>query len=539
VAGSSTANRSTKAATLEIQVSSELSKLHGHPFSPTVSVDRPYLSSSFREALASLYYGLEYGTRVLLLSAEGGVGKTTVLRYWERRIQQRGRTLFVSSNADNAFDALQNLMVEIGGSAPGDLKATGFQTDDIPRTLATSGKLFILLLDFNEDSAGSTLEVLNHLTKLESFKTGSLRIVIALPDNVAEDLRSSEFANDIQRVPLAPLKASEVDGYIEHRLRTVGWRGGPLFTSRGYAAIAEGSSGKPSIINEICSKLLEKLSESENGSSDTQDRNQKIPLDQPFVDSVLSVKTPAGTEPSHNVIDQGASRTPQPSRRAATIVGIVLILVIAIAGFWYEIATKANSAKRLSSNPIPTPVAAPHAAIPQDSTVAPLPGAAHETTAKNAAVNTAPFSAVAVHVAETPRAVSPSPAAVSVKDAGYSGPVDQQGPKFSSTPLAGNTSASAIATLSSAPDQTQPTHTAIASGEAPRSAEQAGAVKPRLENMAAYEIRLGDTYMKRGEYDKALFRFSRALAFTPDDQEAQEKIKRARRAKTAEENVLQ
>ena len=57
--------------------------------------------------------------------------------------------------------------------------------------------------------------------------------------------------------------------------------------------------------------------------------------------------------------------------------------------------------------------------------------------------------------------------------------------------------------------------------------------------MAAHEIKLGDTYMRRGEYDKALFSFSRALAFAPNDQEAREKLKRAVHAKTAEENVLQ
>ena len=57
--------------------------------------------------------------------------------------------------------------------------------------------------------------------------------------------------------------------------------------------------------------------------------------------------------------------------------------------------------------------------------------------------------------------------------------------------------------------------------------------------MAAYEIRLGDAYMNLGDYDKALGSFSRAIAFAPDNKEAEEKIKRARRAKAAEEDILQ
>jgi Tetratricopeptide repeat len=63
-------------------------------------------------------------------------------------------------------------------------------------------------------------------------------------------------------------------------------------------------------------------------------------------------------------------------------------------------------------------------------------------------------------------------------------------------------------------------------------------VKQRVQDIAADQIRLGDAYMHMGDYDKALRSFSRAIAFAPDNQEAQEKMKRAR-TKAAEENVLQ
>jgi cytochrome c-type biogenesis protein CcmH/NrfG len=57
--------------------------------------------------------------------------------------------------------------------------------------------------------------------------------------------------------------------------------------------------------------------------------------------------------------------------------------------------------------------------------------------------------------------------------------------------------------------------------------------------MAADEIKLGDAYMKIGDYDNALESFSRAIGLAPDNKEAEEKVKRARRAKTAEEDILQ
>jgi tetratricopeptide (TPR) repeat protein len=63
-------------------------------------------------------------------------------------------------------------------------------------------------------------------------------------------------------------------------------------------------------------------------------------------------------------------------------------------------------------------------------------------------------------------------------------------------------------------------------------------VRERVQEIAADQIRLGDAYMHMGDYDKALRSFSRAIAFAPDNQKAQEKMKRAR-TKAAEENVLQ
>jgi hypothetical protein len=56
--------------------------------------------------------------------------------------------------------------------------------------------------------------------------------------------------------------------------------------------------------------------------------------------------------------------------------------------------------------------------------------------------------------------------------------------------------------------------------------------------VAAYEIRLGDAYMNVGEYNYALSSFSTAIAYSPGNKEAEEKLERARRAKATEANIL-
>lgn len=62
-------------------------------------------------------------------------------------------------------------------------------------------------------------------------------------------------------------------------------------------------------------------------------------------------------------------------------------------------------------------------------------------------------------------------------------------------------------------------------------------VSPSAQDMADFEIRLGDTYMNLGDYEQALKRFSTAIRLEPYNKEAEERLERAHRAKLAEEKL--
>jgi hypothetical protein len=55
---------------------------------------------------------------------------------------------------------------------------------------------------------------------------------------------------------LGPLDAGETRGYIEHRLRTVGWQGNPGFDDEAFAALHRFAGGIPRRINTTCDRLL-------------------------------------------------------------------------------------------------------------------------------------------------------------------------------------------------------------------------------------------------------------------------------------------
>jgi general secretion pathway protein A len=55
---------------------------------------------------------------------------------------------------------------------------------------------------------------------------------------------------------LGPLDSDETRGYIEHRLRTVGWQGNPGFDDAAFDALHRFAGGIPRRLNTTCDRLL-------------------------------------------------------------------------------------------------------------------------------------------------------------------------------------------------------------------------------------------------------------------------------------------
>src|SRR5881296_4231644 len=70
-------------------------KLREQPFGVTPDPRYLYLSSTHKEALASLYYGVEAGRGFLALIAKPGMGKTTLLFHLLEKFRSSARTAFL------------------------------------------------------------------------------------------------------------------------------------------------------------------------------------------------------------------------------------------------------------------------------------------------------------------------------------------------------------------------------------------------------------------------------------------------------------
>jgi signal transduction histidine kinase len=87
---------------------------------------------------------------------------------------------------------------------------------------------------------------------LQSFLVGQpeLRDLLRAPD--MQQLRQRIIAS----YHLGPMDAAETRGYVEHRLRHVGWKDDPAFEEAAFEAIHTETAGVPRRINQLCNRLL-------------------------------------------------------------------------------------------------------------------------------------------------------------------------------------------------------------------------------------------------------------------------------------------
>lgn len=220
-----------------------------------------YSSKGHRRAMAYLQYGLHQGEGFLVVTGEIGAGKTLL-----------ARTLVEKFGSPNL------LMAQV--------VSTQLEADDLLGTVAAAfelpedrnkghllrklenfflarhkqGKRTILLIDEVQNLPHRSLEELRMLsnfqhkekTLLQSFLLGQPEFRMTLQRPELEQLRQRITAS----YHLGPIDGAEIEAYIVHRLKTVGWTGDPSFASEMFPVIHRHTGGIPRKINHLCDRLL-------------------------------------------------------------------------------------------------------------------------------------------------------------------------------------------------------------------------------------------------------------------------------------------
>jgi general secretion pathway protein A len=235
--------------------------LREQPFGVTPDPRFLHLTRAHREALASLYYGIESGCGFLALIAKPGMGKTTLLFHLLEKFRGNACTAFLFQTQCSSREFMRFLLAELGAET--DDQDFVHMHDEFNKLLlreARAGKRLIIVVDEAQNLDSSVLETIRLLSDFETPRAKLLQIILAGQPELADKLASRKLAQLRQRVSLfnglSPLSIDESRNYIDHRLRVAGYSGGSLFAPEAMQVIAQFTEGIPRNINNFCFSAL-------------------------------------------------------------------------------------------------------------------------------------------------------------------------------------------------------------------------------------------------------------------------------------------
>ena len=286
--------------------------LKGRPFQLTPDPAFYFESLTHRKALSYLGYGLAQGEGFVVITGEVGAGKSTLVAHLMSTIDPARLTAaqVVTSKLDS--EELVHVVAQAFGLLiEGHDKATALGAiEGFLHEEARAGRRCLLIVD---ESQNLSIGALEELRMLSNFQLGShpllQTLLLGQPEFRETLLEHPQLEQLRQRVIAAhhldAMESTEVQPYIEHRMKCVGWEGNPAFDQRVFAEIYTASGGVPRRINQIVNRLLLL------GAVDQRTRIDGVMLSQ-----VLSELTEDGTLSLMRQPSKAHGNTPIPVRES-------------------------------------------------------------------------------------------------------------------------------------------------------------------------------------------------------------------------------
>lgn len=235
--------------------------LQQQPFDVTPDPAYLYFSPSHRTALNSLKEGIEHFRGFMMLIADPGMGKTTLLNKLMEELAESARVVFLFQTQCTSRELLCFILNEL------EVDHTGMDVVAMHRALNQAlleemlrGRRFVLVVDEAQNLSEPVLETIRLLSDFETTHSKLIQIVLAGQPQLADTLKRASLVQLRQRIAalsnLKALNAAQTAEYVDHRLHAAGWSGQSIFTSDALEAIAGLSGGVPRSINNLCFNAL-------------------------------------------------------------------------------------------------------------------------------------------------------------------------------------------------------------------------------------------------------------------------------------------
>jgi general secretion pathway protein A len=233
--------------------------LREKPFSILPDPDLIYWCQNHRLAFAMLEFGVMNSAGFTVITGEIGCGKTTLVRYLLRRLDEHVTACLISNTPRSPDGLLPWVMMSLNLPFEASYPALFKQFQKFLRDQFSKGRRTILIVDEAQNLSLEALEELRMQSNINTDKQQFLQVILVGQPQLKDMLRAPQMLQFAQRVSsdfhLRPLNGDEVREYIDFRLRAVGSRR-ELFTSEACRLVAETSHGIPRTINILCDTAL-------------------------------------------------------------------------------------------------------------------------------------------------------------------------------------------------------------------------------------------------------------------------------------------
>jgi general secretion pathway protein A len=239
----------------------EFYQLTERPFNVTPDPKFLYLNARYREAIASLNYGITQRKGFITLIGEAGTGKTTLLNKLLEDLDPKTKSVFIFNTNVTFEDILEYIFAEFDLPVHNGKKLymlqrlNGFLLEEL-----RGGGNVALLIDEAQDLEFSVLEDLRLLSNLETAKEKILQIVLSGQPELGQKLSNPVLRQLRQRIGincrLLPLSRDEITEYIQYRLQAAGCPDLKLFSREAEEQIYHFSRGIPRLVNVVCDNAL-------------------------------------------------------------------------------------------------------------------------------------------------------------------------------------------------------------------------------------------------------------------------------------------
>jgi general secretion pathway protein A len=231
------------------------------PFRATPDPRFFYSNPVYREAYATLLYGVLHRKGFIALTGEVGTGKTTLLRRLMEELGPPVRFVLFYNTTLTFDETVEFICGELELAVDGLSRVQRLQRlNDLLIAEARQGGNVVLLIDEAQNLGPDVLENLRLISNLETATDKLLQIVLVGQPELDAKLADPALRQVAQRIAvryrLEPLRDDEIGRFIDHRLRQCGATRRDLFTADAIQRVTAYSHGVPRLINILCDGAL-------------------------------------------------------------------------------------------------------------------------------------------------------------------------------------------------------------------------------------------------------------------------------------------